>query len=492
MPLILLHPLLFALYLTISAYGEVRPLGNPWEAAALAPLMLLLAWGLMKGLRRLLKNPDKAALLSTLLLFTLFLAGGIQNALKALFDSPLWRLLVKSPGFNILFLLLTAVLASLLIRTKRNLQALNQAVLIGVSSLLLVSLATLATDRRDAIWQANVKPPPVCLESRGRPPDIYYFILDCYTSLDSLRDFWGYDSAEFVDFLRKNNFLINTSAKTEFRKTLYCLSSRLNMNYPPAAFANWDSRYNRNTLTSIIEHSAGPALLRAAGYRIVNLSMTDLGPERAPYPMEFNLCFRSVPLMFLERSILSPLNATYGQQVENAGARSLADSRSQLFHDLEAVVAEASDKPRFVFAHVMMTHPPFVFNRDGTLHELIKEKDCADNGIYLDQLIYSTRILTRAVSNILEKAAQPPVIVIQGDHGYRGMRGKAKHQDRQPSSILSAILLPGAKADDALLDIRPVNTLRLVFNHTFDAGLPYVTNPPPSVITKNRVQKTAK
>ncbi len=485
----LFHPFLLALFLAVSAYGEVRPLGNPWEAAALAPIMLLLAWSLMSGFRRILKDADKAALLASLLLFTAFLTGGIQNAVKAVSESQAIQALAKGPAIPVLLVVLTVLFAAIMIRTKRNLAALNQAVTIGVLSLLAITMGSMLTDRRGAIWRENVKRPPVRLEVPARPPDIYYFVLDCYASLDSLREFWNYDSAEFVAFLRKNNFLVNPSAKTEFRQTLYCLSSRLNMVYPPAKFANWDSRYNRNTMACIIEQSAGPALLEAAGYRIVNLSMTPVGSEPGRYPLEFNLCFSSVSQMLLERSILKRLRVTFTQRVKKEGPKILADSRSRLFHDLEALTNEKPGKPRFVLAHVMMTHPPFVFNRDGSLHDLAHEKDPHSNTFYLDQLIYSTGLLTNAISRILETSSTPPVIIIQGDHGYRGMMNLGKNQTRQASSILSALLLPGAPADDAQLDIRPVNTLRLVFNHTFNAGLPFVTNDPPTVITRKMTRK---
>lgn len=474
MSLSLLHPLLLALYLTISAYSEVRPLGNPWEALVLAPLMLILAWGVTAGLRRILKDTGKAALASSLLLFTVFLAGGIQTAFT---NGSVFTLVFLSRDYK--FLILVALLVTLLLRiiarTKRDLLSVNQAVLTGVAGLLLASAGSLLMDRRDAIWRAAVEPLPVRLESRERPPDIYYIVLDCYTSLDSLRDFWDYDSADFIAFLRKNHFLINPGAKSEFRRTLYCLSSRLNMRYQPPAFSSWENRYNRNALMRIIENSAGPALLESAGYKIVNLSMTPLGSEPAHYPMEFNLCIRSVFHSLADRSILRDLVATDTERTSAAGPRSLADARLRQFHTLDAVAAEPSEKPRFVFVHLMMTHAPFVFNRDGSLHDLLDEKTCTNTN-YLDQLVYTTSLLTQSITRILENASQPPVIILQGDHGFRALKDDPENKVQESYSILSAMLLPGAPADDSQLDMLPVNTLRLVLNHVFKAGLPNLTS----------------
>jgi hypothetical protein len=42
--------------------------------------------------------------------------------------------------------------------------------------------------------------------------------------------------------------------------------------------------------------------------------------------------------------------------------------------------------------------------------------------------------------------------------------------------MLNAMLIPGLTNAAELEALPPVNTFRLVFNHVFNAGLPYLTN----------------
>jgi hypothetical protein len=68
-----------------------------------------------------------------------------------------------------------------------------------------------------------------------------------------------------------------------------------------------------------------------------------------------------------------------------------------------------SDNPQFVFAHILMPHPAFVFKSDGTPQEPGRD-DFAAN---VEQIIYAKTYLLEMIAGIPEDA----VIIIQSDEG---------------------------------------------------------------------------
>lgn len=492
-----LPPFLLALFLAVSAYSEVRPFGTLREAAVCALVLLLLAGALFGLFRLWVKKTDKAALLAAVLLFTLGLAEEIPLNLRrtcAASPLPLLHLVgsraVYSAALSAL-LLLPLLLGVALIRTRRNLHSLNQAVTAGLIALLLTSLGTLWLDRRDAICAEATRPVPLRLKTPKRPPDIYFIVIDGHTSLTGLRDFWQYDSKELSDFLRQNGFRVAPGATSEYQNTTFSLASRLNMRYPPPVFENWQERYSRNAMIRIIEKSAAPALLASAGYKIVNLSMVPLAMADARYPLSAFLCTRSVRQMIWDRSVFRvkiPFRLSSRPRARKSTAEAEARAKLQPLVDLEAIAAEKAGQPRFVFVHSMITHEPYLFNPDGSHHEPVIVRQ-ANNRVYLDQLRFADQQLIRIVRHILEKSARPPVIILQGDHGFRHCQGSAATRDKESYGMLNAILLPGLEEHELTDDFPPVNTFRLVFNHLFDAGLPYLTNPvPPAANSKGALQ----
>ncbi len=74
----------------------------------------------------------------------------------------------------------------------------------------------------------------------------------------------------------------------------------------------------------------------------------------------------------------------------------------------------------------------------------------------------STRACWRSWTKSLEKSTTPPIIIIQGDHGF---------WTGTNLPILNAYYLPGDAADALYPTISPVNSFRLIFDHYFGTDL---------------------
>jgi hypothetical protein len=76
------------------------------------------------------------------------------------------------------------------------------------------------------------------------------------------------------------------------------------------------------------------------------------------------------------------------------------------------------DSPKFVYAHIIAPHDPYVFDRQGNMVDISEPMDDATfQAGYRDELIYLNQRVIEVVKKIIRNSAIPPVIIIQGDHG---------------------------------------------------------------------------
>ena len=93
---------------------------------------------------------------------------------------------------------------------------------------------------------------------------------------------------------------------------------------------------------------------------------------------------------------------------------------------------------------------------------------------YRDQAIYITRRIEQVIAQILAKSKEPPILILQSDHGP-GLRLDMESQEKtdlhERMSILNAYFFPGRNYQGLYPEITPVNTFRVVLNTFFGADL---------------------
>jgi hypothetical protein len=136
---------------------------------------------------------------------------------------------------------------------------------------------------------------------------------------------------------------------------------------------------------------------------------------------------------------------------------------------------------KFVFAHILSPHQPFIFGPngeevipEGTFNLAETDSDSANKfDPYLDQLTYVNKRLERAIDDILNESSTPPIIILQSDHG-RATDLRWSDPDewnaRTQVAILNAYYLPEVCVPQLYPQITPVNSFRILFNCVYSGN----------------------
>jgi hypothetical protein len=139
--------------------------------------------------------------------------------------------------------------------------------------------------------------------------------------------------------------------------------------------------------------------------------------------------------------------------------------------------------PKFVFGHVLLPHPPLVYDRDGTFMDLDDQRGLSGKDRYARQLAYTNERIRGILTGLLSlPEAQRPVIILQADEGpwpaaYSAQRDTFEWASASDDTleakygILNAWYVPGAGRVGLYPTMTSINTFPVLFRDYF--GLPY-------------------
>jgi hypothetical protein len=463
------HPMLLGCLFVLQGYAQLQPMGSVRDLFLDLTAVVGAIFVLQLAIACFVPYPRKPALLASLCVLFFCFFEGWRLLLGEWTLGTRWVWLVRArwliPMEGTVFL----ALCVWVLRTPRALVTTRRY--LDVVSILLVALALVSVFRA---------PPPrvfrpgaladVPLAVGEHPPDIYYILTDAYTSPESLKAFWGYDDAAFVNYLTGLGFHVLKNAHSNATVTPISLATSLNMDYPPAPGPYSYQPSELAFYCRIILQAEAPSRLKASGYDVRAFSIFDVAgaPRYYHFPKVSDPTLSSV---LLDLTVLGILRS-YRDRV------SFGDTNLKLFSLLPEIAAERSAKPKFVYVHVMMPHLPYLFDEKGRRirRGLLPGDDRPED--YLGQLIYANTLITNAVAGILKNSKTPPIIIVQGDHGYRSLPGP--HRSEEAPTILNALYLPGSEADWLYPGLTPVNTFRVIFNHYFGQHYSYLPDIVPS------------
>ena len=477
-----LHPFLIgtAPVIFLLAYNQAEAtFHHAWLSIGVIGSVTALLYG---SLRAILKDRHKAGLIVFLFSLFFFTYGHVFNLVKG------WRnfgpYLAKDRYIfpaSLVLLVLGMVVVS---RTHRRLNRATLLLNFFAGAMVVIPLVVYLSK---SLTEPRYQMADLAHDRMAAPrnaPDIYYIILDGYGRADVLKEIYEIDNREFISNLSDAGFFVASKSAANYSQTRLSVASSLNLTHlnDLAEQVGLDSS-NAAPLRKMIQRSRVVTLLGDAGYRFISFSSGAVYTElwradtylRPPVGIsEFNnILLNTTPI---------PLLARYLR--EGSGVR-YAWHRSRIGYILDTLPTIADDPAlTFTFAHILSPHPPFVFDADGsainppwpfslkdgsswTAHGASR-KDYIDG--YRNQLLYLNGRIAETIKEILARSAEPPIIVLQADHGP-GARlswlGLEHSDPRERMSILNAYHLPGGREELLYDTITPVNSFRLIFNAYF-------------------------
>ena len=479
-----IHPILFAIFPILSLFahnlGQV-PFGELTRPLGVDLLATCVIWGLfLLGTR----NIRKAAIATAALVLAFFSYEHIVHVLPSFLQA------LVAP---VCILGLTLVLVAVL-KTRSSLR--EATAILNVMSVALIAPSVWAigaslghTPENSKTIEKQVEeltlagadrpptgvtPPRHLTSVNPNLPDVYYIILDAYGRADRLKEFYGYDNTPFLQALEKRGFTIPPDSRANYDQTPLCLSSALSMNY----LDNSQKQLTPEFLRQMVDDNAVAAALRKFGYHYVCI-WSGLEVSRVNTA---DLVLNNQPDLtrFEEQAVgLTPVGAT--SKIQHDRYDRHRERLTGIFDNLDTVAQLPYQK--FVFAHLLAPHPPFVLGANGEAvypkkifsledaSSLLKQISRSDyvNG-YIGQLQYVNKRVLQAIDAIQKQSLRPPVIILQGDHGSRmnlDWDSLEKTELREPFSIFNAYCVP-EKTRAALYDtITPVNSFRILLNTEF-------------------------
>ena len=466
------HPFLFGMYPIL--YQMAINISEVSLSYMYRPLLLALAGVVVLLLlfRIIYRDWTKAALASTFLLVLFFSYGHVYIALKGItLDGllifrhrtliPIW---VGGGGLALWQVARKSV-------TRSTLTSMFNVAGLFLLVMPAYQLASYPFQSRLSQSAAGKDSRTLSLNVDHGTPDIYYIILDGYGRSDVLKQEFGFDNSDFLNSLKDLGFYVADCSLSNYAQTQISLASSLNFNYIDELGDQFvPGTDDRGVLAAFIKHSALRKSLEAAGYKTVAFAtgfdwtqLDDADYYLSPQPNSFAL--NEFEYLLIDTTFARIIqDARLGEQ----------EAGTELYRERTLFALDKLDKlsyikgPKFVFVHLIIPHPPFVFGPTGGPVESVPvgtTKSAKAAMQYRDQAIYVSSRMKEIVPRIIANSVIPPIIVIQGDHGPT-VPGSPQRRMKN----LNVYYLPGSNAS-LYSTITPVNTFRVIFNAYFGQHL---------------------
>jgi len=378
-------------------------------------------------------------------------------------------------------LVLFALGSYFFIRTKKSLNKPTKIVNVIAAFLVIISLLGtgeyfLTAGFSNEILSEGPLEISISPSSTDNLPDVYYIILDGYAGSKSLKQILNYDNSEFTDFLKNKGFYMAAESYSNYRATKISIPTTLNMNYVTnlSEIKGIDFTEGKE-LIKISRDNEVIKNFKSKGYTTYAIEAGSK-PTNSMKNIDFRLCtikndaVSDFNLMLIRTSILNPIHV---ELFSNEQRDRILCGFTEL-----AKMALRDDSPKFVLAHLMIPHRPYLFDANGEpvnpkLLTLDDEGDIAmgtwEADLYLGHLKFVNLKMKEVISKLTD-TNDPPVIIIQSDHG---MRGTEKQDTYEYEYVLrtfnnfKAYYFPKVGQNIEFETTSPVNSFRVLFNLYF-------------------------
>ena len=313
--------------------------------------------------------------------------------------------------------------------------------------------------------------------------------MDGYARGDVLQEIYHYDNSAFLRELTNKGFYIADESQSNYMQTPLSLGSSLNMSYISGIPKLMP---DRGYLMGMIQNSRTWSIFRQLGYKLVafdsGYQVTEMKNADNYYTspkiekssdLEGLLLNNSALIILIEQNwIKIPINHYYSAQER------INYTFTTLANEIPLIKG-----PKFIFAHIIAPHPPFIFNQFGPIKPnnfyFLIDAGAFTEGQevyiheYIDQLIYINKQIIDTIDSIIKYSKIPPIIILQSDHGpgaYLNYQSVENSCLMERFSILNAYYIPEDLNIELKKDISPVNTFSVIFNSLLRINIKLLDN----------------
>jgi len=437
-------------------------------------LLFLAAGVIYYALRVIVRNRQKAGLISLPVLLLYFFFADIKDGLQQANPQAWW----SSYKFILPACLVLCVGAAFWLAHKKR----NRATIFGYANLLFLIYILVAAGQRmleEGRNALSLIPAKSWSCDTCKKPDIYYLLFDSYSSSPLLKEQFGYNNAVMDSFLLQNGFFLSTHSRSNYNFTSPSMASILNMQY----LDRTDSAklFTLRDLLPAVEKVYNNIVipqLEKQGYQFYNLSIfpiKDHPTQTEPFDIWDIRALYSRHHML--KKVYDDLSWHSSWLLKWADRRQIAmhyvDQRDRNFESMRSLLRQTiqnrTDSPKFVYAHSLLPHAPFGFDSTGHKIDFRDYDQEADKQAYIDQLVYTNQVIRETVNDILQNNGRECIIILQSDHAYRFFDPRRKQDEFRN---LTAFYFPNHDYRQLNDSVSAVNSFRLLFNIQFGTQMP--------------------
>ena len=312
----------------------------------------------------------------------------------------------------------------------------------------------------------------------GPGRDIYFLVFDRYGSADAIDRRFDIDDNDLYGWLEERGFQVPANSHSNYRATDFALAATLNMQYLDNLTREVGRVSGDRTPAQdmIRDHQVG-RFLKAQGYRYYQIGSW-FGPTRSVTIADENLAFgvtSEFETVLNDLTIMPAIDRIRGVVSAEPSDRD-RHREGTLFGFRQLRRIATAPGPKFVFAHILLPHDPYVFRADGSPLSEAEAKAGAEPQLYADHLAFANSQIKEIIQSLLSGPEESrPIVIIEGDEGPLMCRAvdcvrTTADYLRIRLGNLVAMYLPGV--DATLSDtFTSVNTFRVVFREYFGADL---------------------
>lgn len=420
----------------------------------------------------LVRNLEKSSIIVSLIVILFLSYGHIYNQLENSVGSPIRHRYLAGAGTLILLLVTILVL-----KKDRVARVLSQ--FLAAASIVLIAMVLYESVKYDfGVYRAiaaaaREEASNTNYQGAEKPPDFYLIILDGHTRSDVLKDRFDYDNWSFVQQLNGMGFYVSSCSQSNYASTKLSLVS--------AMFVDYIRNFVEDGMVlPPLETSPVNKMLKSLGYKTIAFE----NRARGQFDLKEDIHLSRNQMAFGDIDLRGGINEFEKMMVETSFMRFVVDTELipgfdqdslddweqwEHYYQTHYILSELEKMPetpgpKFVYAHIMVPHSPFIFAPDGTyLHNTNPIEGYRSNVEFIDNE------LPLILKTIIEKSDPSPIIVVMGDHGP-STRKTITREMRM--ATLNAYLVNDVAKAQLYPSITPINAFRIILNSHYGGNFP--------------------